>query len=132
MTGEAEVQGIELQVENTFTSNNLSIPVSLAYTYTEAEITGNNNSSGFVSGDRLKAVPESVFSIRAGFEHSSGFDNYAIFKYIDEMCVSTGCNRLNPAFGKTDSLFVMDWISKYAITDNTNIYLIFYGDYFLL
>ena len=39
------------------------------------------------------------------------------------MCVNTACNRLKPDFGKTESLFVMDWVSKYAIADNTNIYL---------
>jgi Fe(3+) dicitrate transport protein len=122
VTGEAKIQGVELQLENTFKTGNLNIPLSVAYTYTEAEISGNNNASGFISGDQLKAVPESVFSIRAGFEHNSGFNNYAIFKYIDEMCVSTGCNRLVSTYGKTESLFVMDWVSKYELASKTNLY----------
>ena len=70
----------------------------------------------------MKDVPESVLSARAGFEHSSGWNNYAVFKYIDEMCVTTGCNRTNAAFSKTESLFVMDFISKYELAADTNLF----------
>ena len=122
VTGEATIQGLEFQLGNTFKTGNMSIPLSLAYTHTEAEIDGNNNASGFVSGDELKDVPESVLSARAGFEHSSGWNNYAVFKYIDEMCVTTGCNRTNAAFSKTESLFVMDFISKYELAADTNLF----------
>ena len=123
VTGEAEISGLEFQVQNTFKTGSMQIPLSFVYTYTKAEITGNNNASGFVSGDLLKAVPENVFSLRAGFEHSSGWDNYAIIKYIDETCVSTGCNRSNDAFGKTESLFVVDWVSRYEYSSNTDLFL---------
>ena len=68
-------------------------------------------------------MPENVYSLRAGFEHNSGWDNYAIFKYIDETCVSTGCNRLTDAYGKTDDLFVVDWVSRYEFSSNTDLYL---------
>lgn len=123
VTGEAEISGLEFQVQNIFKTGNMQIPVSFVYTYTKAEISGNNNASGYVSGDLLKDVPENIYSIRAGFEHNSGWDNYAIFKYIDETCVSTGCNKSNDAFGKTDSLFVVDWTSRYEYSGNTDLFL---------
>ena len=122
VTGEAEISGLELQVINTFQGDNYSIPFALAYTYTKAEITGDNNASGFQDGDKLPHIPESVFSIRTGIEHASGWDNYAILKHIDSMGATTGYNRTGGSFSETDSLFVVDLISKYELAENTSVY----------
>ena len=122
VTGEAEISGLELQVINTFQGDNYSVPFALAYTYTKAEITGDNNASGFQDGDKLPHIPESVFSIRTGIEHASGWDNYAILKHIDSMGATTGYNRTGGSFSETDSLFVVDLISKYELAENTSVY----------
>ena len=81
---------------------------------TKAEIKGANQ-TGFQDGDKLPHIPESTFSLRTGIEHASGWDNYAIMKHIGSMGDSTGYNRTGGAFSETESLFVLDLISRYRI-----------------
>jgi len=121
VTGAAEISGLELQTGTTLTQGEFSIPLHLAYTYTQAEISETN--ADFNSGDQLKGVPENVLSLRAGFEHSSGWDNYAVAKYIGESCVTTGCNTANSAFDETESLVVVDLISHYPLKDDVNLFV---------
>jgi len=121
-TGEAEISGLEFQVVNTFEGDSYNVPLAFAYTYTKAEIKGANQ-NGFQDGDKLPHIPESTFSLRTGIEHASGWDNYAIMKHIGSMGDSTGYNRTGGAFSETDSLFVLDLISRYQIADNTSVYL---------
>ena len=123
VTGEAEISGLEFQVVNMFEGDTYKVPFAFAYTYTKAEITGNNNASGFQDGDKLPHVPETTFSLRTGIEHASGWDNYAVMKHIGSMGDVTGFNRTGGAFSETDSLFILDLISRYQIADNTSVYL---------
>ena len=44
-------------------------------------------------------------------------DSYAVVKYIDEMCVEIGCNREASNFAETESFFVVDVGTRYAVTD---------------
>ncbi|MDT8404558.1 TonB-dependent receptor family protein [Sulfuriflexus sp.] len=122
-TGEAEIFGIEFQLGNAYTAGSFSIPVNLAYTYTKAEISKDNAVSGFNAGDRLKDVPEHVASLRLGLEHSSGWDNYAVAKYISATCVVAGCNNASDAFDETESLFVVDLISHYPLAKDVNVFV---------
>jgi Fe(3+) dicitrate transport protein len=117
VTGEAVVKGIEFQLGNDWRAGGLTIPLSFNYTYSDAEISDDNPVTGVSDGDRLADIPEHIFSLRLGFEHSSGWDNHFIAKYMDATCVSVGCNRNGDAFDRTESLFVVDWISRYAFTD---------------
>lgn len=118
--GGAEVRGLEMQAGSLFTTENFDIPVDLSYTYTEAETTSGDE---FRSGDQLQGIPEHMFSARVGLEHASGWDNYAVFKYIDETCVSTGCNRGGSRFDKTDPLAVVDLISRYRLAAGPEVFL---------
>lgn len=118
--GGAEVRGMEMQVGTLFSTENFAIPVDLSYTYTEAETTSGDE---FQSGDQLQGIPEHMFSARVGLEHASGWDNYAVFKYIDETCVSTGCNRGGTRFDKTDPLAVVDLISRYRLAAGPEVFL---------
>ena len=122
-TGEAEISGIEFQLGNAYTAGTFNIPVNLAYTYTKAEISKDNAVSGLNAGDRLKDVPEHVASLRVGLEHSSGWDNYAVAKYISATCVVAGCNNASNAFDENDSLFVVDLISHYPLAKDVNVFV---------
>ena len=44
-------------------------------------------------------------------------------KHIGSMGDVTGFNRTGGAFSETDSLFILDLISRYQIADNTSVYL---------
>jgi len=123
VTGEAIVQGIEFQLGHEWRADRLSIPLSFNYTYSDAEISRDNPITGLADGDRLADIPENIFSFRLGLEHASGWDNHFIAKYMDETCVEVGCNRTNDPFGRTESLFVVDWISRYAINEDVTAFV---------
>ena len=80
-------------------------------------------SSGLNEGDQLRDIPENQFSLRTGLEHVSGWDNYAIVKFTDEMCVSTGCNKSGTELDETESLAVVDFVSRYPLRKETNAFL---------
>ncbi len=123
-TGEAVIQGLELQMSSSFAAGDFTIPVDLTYTYTDAEATQNSiDNTTVLDGDALKDVPEHVASLRIGLEHGSGWNNYAVAKYVSEMCVEAGCDRTNDPYGETDSLLVVDYISRYTINDAATVFL---------
>ncbi len=121
-TGEAVIQGIEMQAGTSFDFDSFKLPVALSYTYTHAENTADNTVSGAQDGDRLKDVPENIASLRLGLEQGT-WNNYIVAKYIDEMCVSNGCNRSGNALEKTQDLFVVDLISRYALDETTETFI---------
>ncbi|MDX1492115.1 MAG: TonB-dependent receptor [Pseudohongiellaceae bacterium] len=122
-TGEADISGIELQLSTVFEQGRFTIPLDASYTWTDAEISKDNGVTGVQKGDLLKDVPEQVFSIRTGLEHRSGWNNYIVAKYIDEQCVSVSCNRSASPYAETESLFVVDLISRYPVSENIDTYL---------
>ena len=123
VTGEAQISGLEFQLGGNFELAGFTVPVDVMYTYTEAESNGDNPASGVVDGDHLASIPENVFSLRAGLESRLGWDNYAVVKYIDEMCVDIGCNRAASPFATTEDLLVVDLISRYALNDDAVVFL---------
>jgi Fe(3+) dicitrate transport protein len=122
-TGEAAIQGLEFQAGTEFGPEHLSFPLDLMYTYTDATVIRDNPLEGFEEGDWLASVPEHTFSLRAGVETGFGWDNYVVARYIDEMCVSVGCNRDGDRFDRTEDLFVLDLISRYRVTAEGIVYV---------
>ncbi len=122
-TGEAEIAGLELQAGSSFSSGSLTFPVQLMYTYTDGTISKDNPDNGFEDGDKLAAIPENTFSIEAGVETAMGWNNYAIVKYIDEMCMTVGCNNSGDQYDASEDLWVVDLISRYTIQKQTTVYL---------
>lgn len=110
--GGAEVKGLEFQAGTLFSAGNFMIPLDLTYTYTDAETTSGDE---FSAGQELQNIPENIVSLRVGLEHNSGWNNYAVVKYIDETCVSIGCNDSNSRFDKTDALTTVDLMSRYRL-----------------
>jgi Fe(3+) dicitrate transport protein len=119
-TGGAVVQGLEFQAGSLFTMGNFYIPVDLAYTYTKAET---NSDSGGVSDLTLANIPENIFSLRVGLEHNSGWNNYAVAKYIDKTCAIQGCNQSNDAFDETEALTTVDLISRYQFDQGPEVFM---------
>lgn len=118
--GGAKVKGLELQAGTLFSTESFMIPVDLAYTYTDAETTSGDE---FTSGQDLQSIPENILSLRVGLEHDSGWNNYAVLKYIDETCVSIGCNESNNSFDETDALTTVDLISRYQFTAGPEVFV---------
>ena len=122
-TGEAVIQGVEVQASRVWNIGTMRVPFDLAYTYTDAAVSADNPVAGFVEGDRLAAVPENTLSLRIGLETALGWDNYAVIKYIDETCVRIGCNNDGEVFNRTEDLPVVDVISRYALNDAVLVFL---------
>lgn len=122
-TGEAQISGLELRVGTELGSENLAIPMVLSYTYTQAEISADRSESGVMKGDQLKDVPENTLSARIGVEHASGWNNYLVAKYLDETCVSVGCNRTGEPRGRTDAYVVLDLISRYRLATGAEVFV---------
>ncbi|MGI0153619.1 TonB-dependent receptor family protein [Pseudidiomarina sp. WS423] len=122
VTGEALVQGIELQLGNEWQYDTFSVPVHLSYTYTSAEISADNPLTGVQDGDTLADIPEQIFSAQIGLLMANGWDNHAVVKYMSETCVNVGCQRNDSAFAETDSLLTVDWISRYPLNQQTTVF----------
>ncbi|WP_411359508.1 TonB-dependent receptor family protein [Pseudidiomarina salilacus] len=123
VTGEALVQGIELQLGNTWQRGAFEIPVAFNYTYTSAEISADNAVTGVADGDVLAAIPEHVMSAQIGLLHDSGWNQHLVIKYMDETCVSVGCQNDTSPYAYTEALTTVDFISRYPLTKQTTVFL---------
>lgn len=121
-TGAAVIAGVELQASTSLELGSFQVPVNLMYTYTDAKISKNNPDKGISDGDQLASVPENTFSLRLGLEAANGWNNYAVAKYIDEMCMDVGCNNDGTKFDRSEDLFVVDYISRYAFTNDAVVF----------
>jgi Fe(3+) dicitrate transport protein len=122
-TGKAEIAGLELQTGTSFAAGSFTVPLHLMYTYTDATISEDNEFIGVENGDRLAAIPENTFSLQLGLEAGNGWDNYAIARYVDSMCVDVGCNNDDGRFAKTEDYLVLEYISRYPVAEAVVAYL---------
>ncbi len=122
-TGSAEIAGLELQASSSFTAGSLTIPLQIMYTYTDGTISKDNPTNGFEDGDKLAAIPENTFSLRTGIETGMGWNNYLTVKYVDDMCMTVGCNNSGDQYDSSEDLLVVDYISRYALQEQTTVYL---------
>lgn len=120
LIGGAEVTGLEFQIGSLYKAGNFYIPVDLMYTHTKAEST---DDGGAVAGLQLQSIPKNILSLRVGFEHNSGWNNYVVGKYTDKTCAVLGCNKSNDAFDETDSLTTFDLISRYQFDQGPEIFV---------
>ncbi|MDP2213304.1 TonB-dependent receptor domain-containing protein [Phenylobacterium sp.] len=122
--GAVEVRGLEVAASHTFADlavNGFAIPVSLAYTFTDAEF-----KSSFVSaygpwgavnaGDELPYLPEHQLNLTVGLELerlklTSGFN------WVSEARETAGSGPI-AASDKIDERLVIDLAAEYAVTPN--------------
>jgi len=122
-TGQAEIYGLEFQAGTSMEMGSFTVPVDVMYTYTDATVSEDNAEEGFEDGDQLAAIPENTFSLRLGLEATNGWGNYAVAKYTDEMCMDIGCNKGGTQYDRSEDLFVVDYISRYAVTNDAIVFL---------
>ena len=120
VTGDAVIAGLEFQLSSSFVVGSMTVPVDVAYTYTQAEVSEDNINEGLFDGDKLANIPEHTFSLRSGIETAMGWDNYISIKYTDETCNAIGCAG---TFVDTDAFVSADLISHYALNESVSLFL---------
>lgn len=118
VTGEAVIQGVELSLSGEYELGFASVPVSLSFTQTDAEITSARGLSGVQNGDHLAAVPKTMAAIRTGLVFASGTEFLATAKFTDALCVKAGCNRDNDSLSQTDSYWSVDLALHHELSDS--------------
>lgn len=122
--GEVDVKGLELKVGNSFNFKSFSIPVDLAYTFTETEFQNNFASDldtwGDVqSGDELPYVPENQLQVTVGLKMDS-FRTDLLIRYMDEMRTVAGQGTIIED-ELIDSRVVVDLAAHYNLTKNQSV-----------
>lgn len=124
--GEARVSGLEASLAYDFGhGGDLSIPFSLAYTFTHAEFR-NSFRSGFgewgnvTTGDRLPYLPEHLVHAEIGLAANAWRVGLAV-NYLDEMRTVAGSGSI-PANQGTDSAVVWDLSGAYRVSEQVEFY----------
>lgn len=124
--GAKEVLGLELGLFATlFRGNGFSLPVRLAYTFTDGKYTrAADVAGGALAGDMLDYTPKHIGRLELGLEHDVGFDFNVALNYSDGTCTTVTCNRpsVDTRFLKTESLFTTDLSASYALTQSVDVY----------
>ncbi|MDQ3617757.1 MAG: TonB-dependent receptor [Pseudomonadota bacterium] len=126
--GEARVRGIEASLGYDLGRANgwsLAVPVSLAYTYTDATFR-NSFSSSFeewgtvLAGSALPYLPEQALNLQVGVESERWRVNLA-GNYIDDLRTVARKGDV-PAAQRTESAFVVDLAAYYRLTDQAELF----------
>jgi len=120
--GEVIAKGLELQLNYDLLSKyngSWSLPITLAYTYTDAEFKSSFDSEfegwgSVTEGDNLPYLAKNQFSLSIGVESGDLRVNLSS-KYMDEMRTVAGQGDILQEF-KTDNYFVLDLGSEYSIS----------------
>lgn len=124
--GEARVQGIEASVGFEFGANGpISIPVALAYTWTDAEFRSSFNSSfeeweNVQSGDQLPYLPEQLLHASIGLQGERWRLNLA-GNHIGEMRTQAGQGSV-PADQRIESVTLWDLALGFQVTEQLELY----------
>lgn len=123
--GEARIQGLEASLGYDFGNGALAIPVSLAYTWTQAEFR-DSFSSDFeewgevVAGDELPYLPEHLLHAEAGVE-SERWRLTLAANYLDAMRTVAGRGDI-PAGEGTDDALVWDLSAGWRFHPDAELY----------
>jgi Fe(3+) dicitrate transport protein len=121
--GEAEIKGVEVTGSYALSFGNAQIPLSLAYTYTDAEFkssfVGRSVWGAVEEGDELPNLPEHQLFFTAGLVLNNGFGADARLRYFDDTCASAACDD----FEEIDAYYSLDLSAYYDWNDRTRVYL---------
>jgi Fe(3+) dicitrate transport protein len=127
--GKVETKGLEFQLAYDlaamYEKSDFSIPVSVAYTYTDASFKTSFVSSfedwGIVNaGDEFPYLAQNQFTLSAGFENRLFSFNIS-GRYMDAMRTAPG-QGTQLANEKTDAYFVMDASAAYNLHKNISLF----------
>tara|TARA_S200000501_G_scaffold376702_3_gene432487 strand:+ start:532 stop:2643 length:2112 start_codon:yes stop_codon:yes gene_type:complete len=118
--GEASVLGAELTLATIFSLNaSTTMPLSVSYTYTDAEFDQTFDSEFFgdvTKGDSLPYIPENQLSLSAGIDMGD-LSITTLATFIDSMCtVGDGCTE------KTYKQTNIDLVANYEVSDELSFY----------
>jgi len=124
--GEVNVSGLEVLLNYDFLMNNeeISLPLSVAYTYTDTEFLNSFGSAediwGEVSaGDELPYISKHQWNATLGFEHKD-FELNMNARYNGEFRTQAGTGNI-PADELVPSNFVLDFAVKYHYNKHVSI-----------
>lgn len=127
--GEVQVYGLELglgyDLAALMKSPSYKYPVSINYTYTQAEFGSSFNSSfsewgNVTDGDELPYIPQHQVYVSAGVEADKWLIN-ASAKFVDEMRTVAGSGAI-PSGSGTDAHVVVDLTAEYEVYKNTRLF----------
>lgn len=126
--GSARSQGIEFQLAYDLLSgrnDQLSLPVNVVYTYTDAWFRSNFNSSfdawgNVSSGDRLPYLAQNQFTLMLSLE-SRRFSCNISGRYSDAMRTIAGSGKIQADFA-TDAYFIVDASANYFLHPNISLF----------
>jgi Fe(3+) dicitrate transport protein len=121
--GEAEVKGIEVIASYALVLAGVSMPLSMAYTYTEAEFkssfVGESVWGPVEQGDKLPDLPEHQLMLSAGLEFDGGYGAEFRWRYFDDTCATAACGE----FEDIDAYSALDVSAYYNWNSRTRFYL---------
>lgn len=124
--GEVDVYGVEASSNLSWkVSQTMSIPLKLAYTYSQSEFQNDFDSTfsqwGSVSaGDELPYLPEHQLSIESGLQ-GEAWQVSLIVKYMSEMSEAAGTNTELEGI-LTDELLQVDFSAWYEVSEQVKLY----------
>ena len=124
--GEIDVYGIEASTSSNFSlTKTISVPVKVAYTYSQSEFQNSFASSfsqwGNVNaGDELPYLPEHQLSVEAGLQGDS-WQASLLVKYVSEMQEAAGEDTELAGY-MTDELIQLDFSSWLQIHESIKLY----------
>ncbi len=124
--GEVDVYGLEASSSVTWQlTDSLTVPVKLAYTYSQSEFQNDFVSTfsqwgTITAGDELPYLPESQLSIEVGLQGEQ-WQVAVLVKYLSEMSEAAGTNTELEGL-MTDELVQIDFSSWYQVNDSLKLY----------
>jgi len=125
--GEAKIKGVEFSAGYRFELADLSFPIKLNYTFTDATFASNFGSSNpdwgvgdIESGDLLPYIPEHQYSFSTGIA-AKKWRIDTVLKYVGERN-DTANENVSPSNRVIDSYTVVDLKGSYNITQDMQIY----------
>jgi Fe(3+) dicitrate transport protein len=125
--GKVDIRGLELSLSNSIQLAELSIPMSVNYTYSDAEFKEDFDSvldfwGDVTTGDQLPYLPKQTLQFETGIT-GENWQVLAAIKYIDDVRVSAGTEAINFDNG-VQSHTVVDLSANYQIDDTQQIYAV--------
>ena len=124
--GEVDVSGLEVLGSYDFLTNNVnfSLPLTMTYTFTDAEFQNNFNSNVGIwgkvdSGDEVPYISRHQFNAGLSFI-AEKFEAHANARYRGEFRTLAGTGDI-PSNEKVGSNFILDISAKYHLTDNFSL-----------
>lgn len=128
-TGSKEVAGIEFSlVSELYRGDSISVPLRLAYTYSDGEYKGGSDlPTGVQAGDVIEYTPKHIASLQLGLDGTArhgGWNAYATLNFTDESYSTNTAGRpgVDDTYLKTDSLFTVDVVASYPVSALANLY----------